>query len=284
MNSFDYHSQVDKAGILRFFMITIFGKENIRSIRKIGFVGIKPFIFIFLFLTWISGCSRPIQPKSDSITLELGEVTYIRYFDVMDKVTFEGDEAIRLSDLVDSAVTDYPSIYAYRIIGSDGFYAAKKGSPDNLWEHMQNGYLKLDTRRVAFEPSLGLEGRYYVKDVVSIELLRKIDTRFGSEETFRFFLVQEMNATTYPDSTDALFGGRTGIKLSDFIDTSLTYTPEDYSFTLNSVEGEKKTLSWAEIQTGWWLFGLDITKFYPDLGADSRISRLEAIELTPVFK
>jgi hypothetical protein len=263
-------------------MTKISKKENCRTIRKIGFVGMEPFILIFLLLSCICVCSRPIQPKSDSITLELGEVTFIRYFDVMDKVVFEGSDAIRLSDLVDSAVTDYPSICAYRIIGSDGFYAAKKGSPDNVWEHMQNGYLKLDTRRAAFEPSLGLEGRYYVKDVVSIELLRKIDTRFGSDETFRFFLVQEMNAATYPDSADAFFGGRAGIKLSDFIDTSLTYTPEDYSYTLNSVEGAKKTLSWAEIQTGWWLFGLDLTKFYPDLGADSRISRLEAIELTPV--
>ncbi len=103
-----------------------------RFVRKIGWVGIEPFILILLFSSWISGCSRPIQPKSDSITLELGDVTFIRYFDVMDKVTFEGAEAIRLADLVDSAITDHPSIYAYRIIGSDGFYAAKKGSPDNV--------------------------------------------------------------------------------------------------------------------------------------------------------
>ena len=265
-------------------MTNISVKENTHFVRKIGFAGIELIILIFLFLSYICDCSRPIQPKSDYITLELGEVTYIRYFDVMDKVVFEGTEAIRLADLIDSAITDYPSIYAYRIIGSDGFYAAKKGSPDNVWEHMQNGYLKLDTRRVAFEPSLGLEGRYYVKDVVSIDLLRKIDTRFSSEETSRFFLVEELNATTYPDSTDAFFSGRLGIKLSDFIDTSITCTPEDYSFTLNSVEGEKITLSWAEIQTGWWLLGLDLTKFFPDLGDDSRISRLQAIELTPISK
>jgi len=265
-------------------MTNIIEKKNSRSVQKIRLVGIEPFILIFLFLFCICVCSRPIQPKSDSITLELGEMNFIRYFDVMDKVVFEGAEAIRLADLVDSAITDYPSIYAYRIIGSDGFYAAKKGSPDNVWEHMQNGYLKLDTRKVAFEPSLGLEGRYYVKDVVSIELLRKIDTRFKDEETFRFFLVTDMKTATYPDSTDVFFGGRIGVKLSDFIDTSLTYQPEGYTYTLHSVEGETKTFSWAEIQTGWWLFSLDLTKFYPDRGADSKISRLQAIELTPVSK
>ncbi len=99
-------------------------------------------------------CSRPIKPKSEFIAVTLDDLTFVRYFDLLEKVTFEGDEVIRLSDLIDSTMTDFPQIYAYRVIGSDGFCAAKKGSPDNIWEHMQKGYLKLSDRRATFDRSL----------------------------------------------------------------------------------------------------------------------------------
>jgi hypothetical protein len=235
------------------------------------------FALVLFFMAW--GCSRPIKPKSDFITIKLGNLTFVRYFDLMEKVTFEGAEAIRLSDFVDSTMTDYPRIYAYRVIGSDGFYAAKKGSPDNVWEHMQKGYLRLSDRRATFESDLGLAGRYYVKDVVSIELLRKIDTKFEEEEA-SFRLIADMHADIYLDSVDAFYNGRSGIRLSDFVDT-LTPTPESYTYNLISVQGENKELSWSEFQTGWWLLDLDLTKFSPDLGVDSEISHLQTIELIP---
>jgi hypothetical protein len=234
---------------------------------------------LLLFLiAW--GCSRPIKPKSDFITIKLGNLTFIRYFDIMEKVIFEGGEAIRLSDFVDSTMTDYPQIYAYRIIGSDGFYAAQKGSPDNVWEHMQKGYLRLKDRRVTFESSLGLLGRYYVKDVASIELLRKIDTKFKEKEEASFSLIVDMPTAIYPDSADAYYNGRSGIRLSDFVDT-MTSTPENYTYNLISIQGDEKTFSWLELQTGWWLLGLDVTKFFPDLGMDSRLAHLQIIELIP---
>ena len=235
-------------------------------------------VLLLLFVGW--GCSRPIKPKSDFITIKLGNLTFIRYFDLMEMAMFEGDEAIRLSDFIDSTMTDYPQIYAYRIIGSDGFYAAKKGNPDNVWEHMQKGYLKLNDRRATFESSLGLLGRYYVKDVASIELLRKIDTKFKDEEESSFSLILGMPTAIYLDSTDAFYNGQAGIRLSDFVDT-LTSTPENYTYNLISAQGDEKTFSWLELQTGWWLMGLDVTKFFPDLGMDSRLAHLETIELRP---
>jgi hypothetical protein len=235
-------------------------------------------LLLALLLLFIAcGCSRPIKPKSDFITIKLGNLTFIRYFDLMEKVMFEGNEAIRLSDFVDSTMTDYPQIYAYRVIGSDGFYAAKKGSPDNVWEHMQKGYLKLNDRRAAFENSLALAGRYYVKDVASIELLRKIDTKFKDEEA-SFRLIVDLPTTIYQDSAEAFYNGRDGIKLFDFVDT-LTFTPENYTYNLISAQGDEKTFSWLELQTGWWLVNLDVTKFFPDLGEDSKIARLQTIEL-----
>jgi hypothetical protein len=249
--------------------------------RRRGWASVaKGLLLSFLFLALVCACSRSIKPKSDFITVQLSDLTFVRYFDILEKVTFEGDEAIRLSDFIDSTMTDYPEIFAYRVIGSDGFYAAKKGSPDNVWEHMLQGYLRLSDRRATFDPSLGLAGRYYVKDVVSVELLRKIETKFKEEEEFSFSLIMDMEAATYSDSADAFYDGRTGIRLADFIDT-LTSTPESYAFNLISARGEERQFSWSEFQTGWWLLDLDVTKFSPDLGVDSRIYRLQTIELIP---
>jgi hypothetical protein len=254
--------------------------KTVRSRRKGAQILTRVLLWALLFLFIACGCSRPIKPKSEFITIKLGNLTFIRYFDIMEKVIFEGDEAIRLSDFVDSTMTDYPQIYAYRVIGSDGFYAAKKGSPDNVWEHLQKGYLKLKDRRATFESSLGLLGRYYVKDVASIELLRKIDTKFKEEEKPSFSLIVDMPTATYLDSAEAFYNGQTGIRLSDFVDT-LTSTPENYTYNLISARGEEMTFSWLELQTGWWLLGLDVTKFFPDLGIYSRLAHLETIELIP---
>jgi hypothetical protein len=139
--------------------------------------------------------------------------------------------------------------------------------------------LKLSDRRAAFDPSLGLAGRYYVKDVASMELLRKIDAQIAQERDSTFLIIDK-DVETFLDSMDAFYDGRPGIRLSEFIEP-LTSTPESYVYNLTSAKGEQKRFSWSEIQTGWWLKDLDLTKFYPDLGADSRISRLQTIELSP---
>jgi hypothetical protein len=236
-------------------------------------------VLMVLLLCVLLGCSRPIKPKSEFITIKLGDRIFTRYFDLMPKVDFEGDESIRLAYFIDSVVTEQPEIYAYRVIGSDGFYAALKGSPDNTWEHMQKGYLKLTNRRAAFESSLGLMGRYFVKDVASIELLRKIDVILGSEKDTTF-LISEMDTAIYVDPENEFYDGRAGIKLSDFIEPFVS-NPDDYAYDLVSLRGDRQTFSWAEIQTGWWLMDLDVTKFYPDLGSDSRMHLLLTIELTP---
>ena len=253
-------------------------KKTERPLSTSGQKAINLVLLALLFLHVAYGCSRPTKPKSDFLTVKLGKLTFVRYFDLLEKVTFEGDEVNRLADLIDSTMTDFPQIYAYRVIGSDGFYAAKKGSSDNIWEHMQKGYLKLTDRKATFERSLGLAGRYYVNDVASIELLRKIDTKFKEEEEPSFSLIVDMDVITYLDSAEAFFDGRAGIRLADFVDT-LTSTPESYTYNLVSAQGEEKEFSWSEFQTGWWLLDLDLTKFSPGLGVDSRILHLQTIEL-----
>ncbi len=114
--------------------------------------------------------------------------------------------------------------------------------------------------------------------MASIELLRKIDTKFKEKDESSFSLIVDMEITTYLDSAEAFYNGRAAIRLPDLVDT-LTSTPEGYSYNLISATGEETEFSWSEFQTGWWILGLDHTKFSPDLGVDSRISHLESIEL-----
>jgi hypothetical protein len=85
------------------------------------------------------------------------------------------------------------------------------------------------------------------------------------------------------DSADNFYDGRTAIKLTDFVET-VTSTPEDFTYRLISANGSEKSFSWSQVQTGWWLLDLDVTKFNPDLGPDSRIPYLQTIELTPNSK
>jgi hypothetical protein len=237
-------------------------------------------LLILPILLVVCGCSRPVKPKSDSLPIELGGRTFTRYLDLLSTGTYEGEVVVVLADFIDSAITNYPTAYAYRIFGSDGYYPAMKGIPDNVWAQLQNGYLKLSDRGVVFDSSLNLPRKYNVSDVASLELLRKIDTIIKGESDPGFCLVSGMNLATYADPADDFYDGRTAIKLTDFVET-VTSTPEDFTYRLISANGSEKSFSWSQVQTGWWLLDLDVTKFYPDLGSDSRMPYLQTIELTP---
>jgi len=166
--------------------------------------------------------------------------------------------------------------------GRTGAWAAK-GVPDNVWTQLQKGYLKLSDRGIVFDSSLHLPRKYNVTDVASLELLRKVDTIIKGDPGSGFCLIGGMNLATYEDSVDNFYNVRTAIKLTDFVET-VTSTPEDFTYRFISATGSEKSFSWSQVQTGWWLVDLDVTKFYPDLGPDSRILYLQTIELTPNSK
>ena len=88
--------------------------------------------------------------------------------------TIEEQQAVKISDLVDTSVVTEPVNHAYRLIGSDGFYANIKGNPDNTWEHIQNGYIVLSTMGVTFDATLELINRYNIKNAAELKILRKI--------------------------------------------------------------------------------------------------------------
>jgi hypothetical protein len=236
-----------------------------------------------LVLSAFYACSRSVKPKSDSLSIELGGRTFTRYIDLLRTETYEGEKVVILADFIDSAIISYPTAYAYRIFGSDGYYPAMKGVPDNVWTQLQKGYLKLGDRGVVFDSSLHLPRKYNVTDVASLELLRKVDTIIKGDPGSGFCLIGGMNLATYEDSVDNFYSGRTAIKLTDFVET-VTSTPEDFAYRFISANGGEKSFSWSQVQTGWWLVDLDVTKFNPDLGPDSRIPYLQIIELIPNSK
>ena len=240
-------------------------------------------LIILLLLSVVGGCSRSVKPKSDSMPVELGDRIFTRYLDILETRSYDGEEVVVLADFIDSAITTYPTAYAYRIFGSDGYYPAMKGIPDNIWVELQKGYLKLSDRGVVFDSSLNLPRKYNVSDLASLELLRKVDTIIKGESDPGFCLVGGMNLATYEDPADNFYDGRTAVKLTDFVET-VTSTPEDFTYRLISANNTEKTFSWSQVQTGWWLVDLDVTKFYPDLGPDSRMPCLQTIELTPNSK
>lgn len=258
-------------------------KKRDKTSRLTGRQAVTAALLIFLLLSVIGGCSRSVRPKSDSMPVELGGRIFTRYLDLLETRDYEGEKVVVLADFIDSAITAYPTAYAYRIFGSDGYYPAMKGVPDNIWTELNKGYLKLGDRGVVFDSSLHLPRKYNVSDVASLELLRKIDTGIKGESNNGFCLVGGMNLATYVDPADDFYNGRSAIKLVDFVET-VTTTPEDFTYKLISANGAEKSLSWSQVQTGWWLVDLDVTKFYPDLGPDSRMPYLQTIELTPNSK
>jgi len=258
-------------------------KKREKTSRLMGRKVLTAALLILLLLSVVCGCSRSVKPKSDSLPIELGDRTFTRYLDLLRTETYEGEKVVVLAGFIDSVITSYPTAYAYRIFGSDGYYPAMKGISDNVWAELQKGYLKLNDRGVVFDSSLHLSRKYNVSDAASLELLRKVDTIIKGESDPGFCLVSGMNLATYVDSADNFYDGRTAIKLADFVET-VTSTPEDFTYRLISANGSEKSFSWSEVQIGWWLVDLDVTKFYPDLGPDSRMPYLQTIELTPNSK
>ena len=218
-----------------------------------------------------------VQKFSDMATVDLGG----------------GILAIKMTDFIpNTLITSYIDknsvswdrrvLYGYRVIGSDNFSPHTKidsttGRPlDDLnWGYMQHGYIKKDSRDVAFDGSVSLRGAYRVKDVAAIEIYRKIDVNVDSagSQTACQIRLAEMPKYAFPDSTNA-----PAVKLSDI----LSMLSGGDSTTITGIDGYTGNHRYAltQIQNGYWIVALDQTKFNPDLGGSYRIKYVDSIDIT----
>jgi len=183
-------------------------------------------------------------------------------FDVttLSKPVASENDAIWLSSFVDTELIpnyededvsyDARLLYSYRIEGEDGFCAAIKGYPNNIWDHMDKGYVMIATRRVVFpDDLLDLPGAYNVKDVRHIRIERKFDISIADSSVFVNLADIATQTVQNSDGED-----ETAVPLSAVIESVLS-DPETYTYNIQAIDGYsfQDDMTWADFQTGYWL-------------------------------
>jgi hypothetical protein len=219
--------------------------------RNYSFRFLATGIFLCVLAMGFTGCSDDESPlrQTDviSFTVTVGSTSSDVDLNSLTQLTIEGESAIKLAELVDTTVITEPDNYAYRVIGSDGFNAHSKGSPDNTWGHLQYGYVVLSTMRATFDTSLGLSKRYNISDAAELSIIRKIDFVTHADS-----LIQNV-VTDFPKT--AFQDGLIGIPLTDLMPS--IGTPVTYNYQLVAVDGYSQTLTWEQFSTGWFIEDLD---------------------------
>ena len=233
----------------------------------------------------LSGCAKegsnnvldPGTTDDLSVWVHLdGDSTQVFYNDLpsfniatLKKQMQDENEAIWLEAFIDTSLipffidreeNSYDSryLYAYRIVGDDGFSASFRGYPDNVWEHMFLGYVLILTRRVVFPDELiDLAGAYNVKDVAHIRINRKIDV--VAPDTSAFI---RLNDLTPEEVTNWDGLPEDAIPLSDIV-ASVVEFPQNHTYNVEALDGYslETDLSWTEMQTGYWLLTSERTLF-----------------------
>ncbi len=227
----------------------------------------------------LTTCSQTPVEESKYITVELENVQVQKYFSDLPHVNVGGVEAIQASQFV-TTTDELPietdddgnrlyQLYGYRFIGSDGFYAHKKGSPDNLWSQLEYGYIDVSTRDVFWDTTLGLPSRYNIKDVDTLKLLRQ------------FWVISDTDSVQVPiDDCDTVTVEDTlCVPLVSILAASDTAFVLDSSatYTLVAVDGYSKDVTGAQLATGYWNTVSRKVKFVPDIGSGYRVKFLYAI-------
>jgi hypothetical protein len=234
-----------------------------------------PFLLSIFILVGIFGCSKEDNnpagstPSNVSLWIYLdGDSTQVMGDD-LPKIDVDGEEAIQLSEFVDtsfvpmfedrdSVLYDTRPLYAYQIIGADGFSpSGSRGYPDNIWQQMTQGYIIISTQRAMFPESLGLAGGYNVRDARYIHIHRKFDIEWA--DSTKFVELKDVTSVqvTNPDGVleDAL-------PLKDFVMRTLS-NPEEYQYNLRTLDdfGPSADMTWVQFQTGYWLLSSEKTMF-----------------------
>ena len=213
----------------------------------------KNILILAVVLGCIIGCSEDKSPTTNGDTYSF-KITYggiSKDVNLADYpwLTIDGEEAVRLADLVDTTEVIHPLNYGYRIIGQDGFYAHVTGIDDNTWEHIQSGYIILSSMLVNFDPSLGLINRYNIKNAAEINILRKIGIITPADSLIQY-IVEELPEVTFQDTL-------AGIELTELLPAGIVDNPSDYMFDLIADDGCTKTIGYQQFQSAFYITSLD---------------------------
>ena len=253
--------------------------NNIFHEVKTTLIVFKKSIFVFIALCAVilinfSGCgddkSPTISEESYFITVTFGSSSRQVNLAELNRETIDGEEAVKLTDLVDISAVIYPQNHAYRFIGEDGFYAHIKGNPDNTWEQIQSGYILLTSMNTTFDPSLELPSRYNIKNTAEMKILRKIDIVTPADSLIQF-IIDEMTQIAFEDTL-------TGIPLTGFVSTDIIDNPSAHAYDLVAADDYTVTISYEQFMEGFYIIEYDrILYTNPDISSKLKIKHLNRI-------
>ncbi len=243
---------------------------NVRSFQRVWFSLsiISAFVIIF------TGCGDDKSPtgSSDTYLFTVSSDINSKTVDLADlePLLIENQEAVSIADLVDTNTYSEPSNYAYRLVGSDGFYANVKGTPDNTYEHIQGGYIVLSTMSVTFAASLDIINRYNIKDVAELKILRKINFVTPADSLIQY-VIADLEKVTFQDSLDA-------VPLTAFLPQDTLVTPSTFSYELATADDYSKTITYEELQQGYYVIDEDKVLYSnPDIEGSKTVKELNSI-------
>lgn len=250
---------------------------------------------------WI-GCSSDSDnstnpPAAGFMWTILDEDSVQMQFADLPKITVEGEETIRLNEFVttslvpeyvddDSVHYDSRVLYAYQIIGEDGFSASgDRGYADNTWAHLNLGYLLTSNRRVIFpDDSIDLPGAYNVQGALYFVLHRKFDLLRPAEVAPDSHAFVELKAVTPVSVTNPDGLPESALPLADFV-TRILVNPQDFQYDMAALDGFGPTsaMTWEQMQTGYWLLTSERTMFTDTtlVGGRYRLRMLESLVIVP---
>lgn len=233
-------------------------------------------MFILICVLWfgMAGCGEDKSPTSHSETylfkITLDPTSTEINLGTLPTYTLENEKAVRISELVDTNTITEPDNFAYRLVGSDGFYAHSKGNPDNTWSHIQKGYIILSTMKVLFDSDLGILSRYNIKDASEMKILRKIDFVTPSDSLIQN-IVDELPHVVFQDSLNA-------VALEKLFPADAVDDPSTLTYQLIAYDDYSVTLAWEQVLEGFYVIDQDRVLYSnPDNPGKMKVTKLNRL-------
>ncbi len=128
-------------------------------------------------ILWLAACDQRVSdaPEGDVKTVEVvfEEVTSEVDLGELDTVTIEGEELVRLSDVVEAADLGVElSALEFDFVASDGFRSGDRSTCTETipmpGETLEQGYIDPVTRNMSWDASLGMPGCVRVRDAAQL--------------------------------------------------------------------------------------------------------------------